>query len=310
MIKLFTHTDFDGIGCAIVAKIYYGEDDVDVAYCDYNNINEKVKEYLLSDKYKINNLVYITDIPVNKETAEYIDSIEGHNIRLIDHHLTNDFLNKYYWAESTFEIDGEKTCASSLFSYFLTKWTDGINISIAADLEKFTELVRKYDTWLWKEVYNDITPKKWNDLLYLIGRDTFVSNTYDKIRTCDLRLLNNELELLKCKQKEIDDYIYQKSKMIIEKDILGYKAGVVFAEQYGSELGNTLAEMNPELDFIVIINAAKAIGYRTIRKDINLGKDVASKFFNGGGHPMAAGSELPENFHNDIIDKLFNLKTL
>ena len=42
MIKLFTHTDLDGIGCAILAKLAFGEE-VDIEYCDYDNINEKVK---------------------------------------------------------------------------------------------------------------------------------------------------------------------------------------------------------------------------------------------------------------------------
>jgi len=306
-IKLFTHTDLDGIGCAIVAKVYYGFENVDVTYCDYSNINEKVLKHLRSELFDIFEIIYITDIPVNKETAEIINSIANHKIHLIDHHLTNDFLNEYEWAESTFEVDGEKTCASSLFSNYLSKIGNGINVSLAVELEIFTELVRKYDTWLWKEKYNDKEPKQWNDLLYLIGRNEFVFNTYNKVLNSDIRLLDNELELLKYKQREIDDYIYQKSKTIIEKDILGYKAGVVFAEQYSSELGNTLAEMNPGLDFIVIINAAKAISYRTIRTNINLGKDVAAKFEKGGGHPMAAGSELPENFHNDLINKLFGV---
>jgi len=306
-IKLFTHTDLDGIGCAIVAKVFYGFENVDVTYCDYSNINEKVLRHLRSEFYNVLDIVYITDVSVNKETAELINLMDVHSIQIIDHHLTTDFLNEYSWAKSTFEVDGEKTCASSLFLDYLSKITDGITFSLADELEIFTELVRKYDTWLWKEKYNDKEPKQWNDLLYLIGRNEFVENTYYKVLNSDMRLLDNELELLKYKQKEIDAYIAEKNKDIIEKNILGYKSGVVFAEQYSSELGNRLAEMNPEFDFIVIINAAKAISYRTIKTNINLGKDVAAKFEKGGGHPMAAGSELPENFHNDLIDKLFGI---
>ena len=40
MIKLFTHTDLDGVGCAILAKLAFGEE-VDISYCNYDDINER-----------------------------------------------------------------------------------------------------------------------------------------------------------------------------------------------------------------------------------------------------------------------------
>ena len=45
MIKLFTHTDLDGVGCAILAKLAFGEE-VDISYCNYDDINENVMNYL------------------------------------------------------------------------------------------------------------------------------------------------------------------------------------------------------------------------------------------------------------------------
>lgn len=38
MVKLFSHTDLDGIGCGILAKLAFGKD-VDISYCDYDNID-------------------------------------------------------------------------------------------------------------------------------------------------------------------------------------------------------------------------------------------------------------------------------
>ena len=48
-IKLFTHTDLDGIGCAILAYLAFGRENVDVEYCDYSNVNDKVVISLLRD---------------------------------------------------------------------------------------------------------------------------------------------------------------------------------------------------------------------------------------------------------------------
>ena len=59
MVKLFTHTDLDGIGCAVLAKLVFS-DEVDITYCDYTNINNNVLEYLNSCE-KLADTVLITD---------------------------------------------------------------------------------------------------------------------------------------------------------------------------------------------------------------------------------------------------------
>ena len=38
MVRLFSHSDLDGIGCAVLAKLAFGKD-VDISYCDYENID-------------------------------------------------------------------------------------------------------------------------------------------------------------------------------------------------------------------------------------------------------------------------------
>ena len=48
MVKLFSHTDLDGIGCGILAKLVF-ENDVDISYCDYENIDSSVRELSKSE---------------------------------------------------------------------------------------------------------------------------------------------------------------------------------------------------------------------------------------------------------------------
>ena len=45
MVRLFSHSDLDGIGCGILAKLAFGKDNVEISYCDYDNIDSTVKEY-------------------------------------------------------------------------------------------------------------------------------------------------------------------------------------------------------------------------------------------------------------------------
>jgi len=312
-VKSFTHTDKDGVGCAILAKQVFQEK-VDIEYCDYNNINEKVEAFYIGSEKNNYDRVFITDISVNEEVAHIIDYYKDKKyypeIVLLDHHKTAEFLNKYDWCKVVEVINGGKTCGTSLFYNYLMdndllqnsrawKW-DG-----CSNLYSFVESVRKYDTWLWKTLYNEIEPKMWNDLLYIMGRENFVEKIMDIVGFQHAFEFNEfDLKLLEYKQREIDSYIDAKDKSIIVKEINGYQAGVVFAEKYSSELGNKLSKLHPELDFIVMINPSHSVSYRTIKNSIDLG--LIAKIYGGGGHPQASGSQIDNNMRNKIIDLIFN----
>ena len=108
-----------------------------------------------------------------------------------------------------------------------------------------------------------------------------------------------ELTLLEQKQREIDSYVEEKNKQLFTSPMCGKVCGFVFAEKFISELGNRLCEIHPEIDFVAIINmSSKTVSYRTVKDNIDLGRDVAS-LFGGGGHPKAAGS----TFDNSILMK-------
>jgi oligoribonuclease NrnB/cAMP/cGMP phosphodiesterase (DHH superfamily) len=308
--KLFTHTDLDGVGCAVVAM--NTEHSVDVEYCDYDYINKAVKEFVETKDYECYNHVFITDISVNSEVAELIDRIPTteNNFYLIDHHATAEWLNRYPWASvnSTEKLNiyhgprdsiGIKSSGTSLFhAYLLEKGLLKTDFRLC----EFVETVRRYDTWEWKTIYNsEFGPKELNDLLSIIGCDRFVkrfsANPWPMFD-------NTELLLLELEAEKIQRYIDTKERHIISRKIDGFYAGVVFAEQYISQLGNELAERHPEYDFIVIINAGTAtVSYRGM-KDIHLGE--FAKRYKGGGHRQSAGSPISYYDLYKIINMIFN----
>jgi oligoribonuclease NrnB/cAMP/cGMP phosphodiesterase (DHH superfamily) len=337
-VKLFSHNDMDGISCAILAILAFGKENVDIEYCHYGNINERVEKFFTGEDVKKYDKIFITDISVNEDVAEIIQKYYeecGNHIRpkamcnctieLIDHHQTALWMNKYDWAEVTEKNiiahidDVEDTCGTYEFFRYLNKEISYLPTENCLDLTvkeynklyDFVEIVRKYDTFLWVKKYNDIIPKQWNDLFYFFGRDKFIDSVLLKLTCKEFEYEEfgfNEFESMYVEQhqKEIDAYIRKKNHSIIERDIVGYKAGVVFAEQYISELGNELAKMNPHLDFITIVNPATAVSYRGIKTEINLGEDVASVYF-GGGHSLAAGSGITDDIRNKILDIIFNV---
>ncbi|MGL4801958.1 MAG: DHH family phosphoesterase [Cetobacterium sp.] len=293
MIKLITHNDLDGIGCYVVAK-YFIDEEIDVSYCSYKNVNEVALETIENiDKYS---KVLITDISVNQGIAHKLNWYKG-KVQLLDHHPTAEFLNEYSWAKVDLGTNEYKTSGTKMLFDYLVE--DYANSSIV----EFVELVRRYDTWYWKEI-NDIKAKQLNDLMYIVGKDEFAEDMIYKTKM-NMKLLSDlDFKILDLRQNEIDRYIEKKNKNIIVKDILGYKAGVVFADNFISELGNKLSEMHPELDFIAMVNQ-ETISYRTIKDDVNLSEVAAT--FGGGGHPKASGSQVEESKTSRFIDDLFNI---
>ena len=113
--------------------------------------------------------------------------------------------------------------------------------------------------------------------------------------------------LLEIRQNEIDQYIEARNEELIEKEIAGYKAGIVFANRFQSELGNQLALLHPEYDFIAMINVGGGVSCRTAKENVNLA-EIAS-LFGGGGHAKAAGLPVKDEVREMVINHIFHLNS-
>lgn len=331
--KLFTHTDLDGVGCAILAYLAFGRENVDVEYCGYDDVDEKVEGFIEQEElFKSYDQVFITDISISEAIANMIDILDTpyRSVKLLDHHATALWLNKYDWCDvkvtlpckksvndhSGF-IDHVKTSGTELFYNYLTYHAyicpANTPLHIGKNINRFVEIVRDYDTWRWKEELGEegVICKQVNDLFYIYGRDEFIAWVIAKIT---LRRSFPDLDpidviVLKQKQKDIDIYVEQKDKQLtVLMDYSGREYGVVFAERYFSELGNRLCELHPELSYIAMIDICNGrVSYRTIRDDIDLGGEIAHSF-GGGGHRKAAGSTFnADDIRETVLGELFSI---
>lgn len=299
-IKLFTHTDLDGVGCAIVGL--HSFKDIDIEYCNYDDVDYKISKFIAEESYGYDK-VFITDISVSEDVAREINEYIGNKTILLDHHATAKWLNKYNWAKvDDYEIspdpkvDKQKSSGTSMFYDYL--W-DNHNINLPW-LLNFIEMVRQYDTWEWTTKFNNTHPKLLNNLYYLIGRERFIKRFMDNTIT---QFTEEEMLLLDIEQKRIEKYINKKEKQLIIRQFDEYVVGIVFAEQYHSELGNELAKRN-NVDFVIIINPDdKKVSYRGIKNDIHLGE--FAKRYGGGGHSQAAGSQFKEDILINMINNIF-----
>ena len=305
-IKLFTHgADLDGIGCAILAYLAFGRENVDTEYCNYDDVDEKVDAFIEQEElFKSYDKVYITDISISEDVANMINILDcpPKRVHLFDHHATALWLNQYEWCkvlvcaptDSYFKTSGTELFAMHLFE---NKLFDHCNTKTISNIERFVQIVRDYDTWRWKELGEEgIVCKQVNNLFYIYGREDFIDWTLKRLKYYGSypafpSFKEEDYLLLEQKQKDIDRYIEKKDKHLMARtDAFGYTYGVVFAEQYFSELGNRLCELHPELAYGAMIDISSGkVSYRTVREDLDVGGTIAHSN-GGGGHPKAAGS--------------------
>ena len=301
MIKLFTHTDLDGVSCEILGKIAFGEN-IDVVRCGYGNIDDKVEEFINSNEEY--DKLFITDISVKKELADALNNVSD-KVILLDHHKTALWLNEYPFALVQVEDESVgKMCGAYLFYEYLKKNHEEFNDTLA--LKLFVKYVRMYDTWEWKEKYDNIIPKRLNDLMYMDGPNEFIDKMIYRLGNNLAIFDDTDLMKLQIEQTYINSYIAQKNETLMINDDLfpGYTVGITFADKYISELGNKLCELHPELDFVVLINMSTlTVSYRTVKDDLDL-SDIA-KGFGGGGHPKASGSRFDASIVNDMLNNIF-----
>ncbi|MDE8564136.1 DHHA1 domain-containing protein [Anoxybacillus rupiensis] len=286
MMKLFTDSDLDGVGCGLLATLAFGSE-VDVSYCSYRNLNERVRSFLENRQHD-SAFVWITDLAVNHEIEEMLDHRfkTGKHVQMIDHHITALHFNRHPWGWVV-PVDecGKKTCATSLFYEYLIREQ---RLERKEILDEFVELVRQYDTWEWDE-NNNVQAKHLNDLLSMLGIDEFVRQMLERLqKESSFAFTDLEAFVLQIEEKKIQRYIRLKQKQIVQTWIEGRCVGIVFAEQYISELGNALSKRLPHLDMIAMVNpGTKHIGFRTTHDEVNVAE--FAQRFGGGGHPKASG---------------------
>lgn len=296
-VIVFTHVDLDGIGCAMLIK--NGFPHTDIEYCVPDDINSRFMLFMERRLYEKYDNIFITDISVNKDIAELINGQLPEKCVLLDHHKTAEFLNEFSWAQVITESCIGKECGTHLVKNYLIKLE-----RYSDTFSQFVELVRRYDTWEWKTRYKDERAKQLNDLFHIYGRERFVEEIGKRLGNLQSKLFNeSEQLLLEMKEEQMKRYIARKSSILQYERILGYTAGIVFAEQYISELGNELAEMHPECDFIILIDMSSGIEYRCTKEEVSVAR--IAKEFGGGGHPKAAGSPIDKKKKIEIIKCLF-----
>ena len=306
MYKLLSHTDLDGVGCGILAKLAF-QKNVKVRYNSISSLNREIEFFLEQDHP--DTFLFITDLSPNEENEQRLNDYfqDKGNIQLIDHHKTALHLNEYQWGYVLVEDEeGYLTSATSLFYDYLVAHE---MLEKTAAISEFVELVRQYDTWEWEKNENH-QAHRLNALFFLMSIDEFEEKIIERLQTSNHFAFDEfEKKLLNIEEEKRERYIRRKKRELVQKEIGEEFVGVVFAESYHSELGNELGKEYSHLDYIAIVNmGGKRIALRTIHDHIDVSQ-IASHF-GGGGHEKAAGCSLSNEAYKLFVEETFHLEPI
>ena len=301
MNLLLTHTDPDGITPVILLNLINEE----FKYLTFEptEISKFIIEKLNTNYFDDYKDIFIVELGVNKECADKInESIYKEKFRLLDHHISNIFLNEYEFASVIDSTNVFKECGTTLFYNYLIDNYKKPMLSKKSVIT-FVELVREKDTWQFTDLEFDA--HNLSSLFSFYGIDEYIE-VYTKFlkENDEFYFTKHELIILKSLNREREEYLQDKKDKVMFRRVNGYNIGIVFAERHRSTLGNYLARIyKDEVDLICIINLNNHISLRGIKESKPVNK--FAEIYGGGGHVLAAGMPYSSDLKEKIIDYIF-----
>lgn len=305
--KLFTHTDMDGAGCAILANIAF-KNNVDIEYI--HNPKELTDSLIkMGNEYKEYEVVYITDCSFDIEQVNEQNPKILNHIKLFDHHKTAvEPFKECKWAKVEPMLNNRLTCGTELFYQYL------LNKGLITNRDFFVEQVRLYDTWDYNKYPSQI-PKYLSSMVFKLGLQYTVNTFSQRLAKKDLNELTlfNEYERTilayenERETKDIDNFMKLAYIGKVESEGREYSFCLVYNNGlYTSVMGNKICvDYNVDIAFLINLNK-DIVGVRSTRTDIDLGA-IMKQFYNGGGHPQASGGSIEgiaEQTAKDIVGRM------
>jgi uncharacterized protein len=262
---LLTHTDLDGVGCAVVfSGVRPGEGPIDLV--ENGAIDERVREALTARLGEAaGHEVLVTDHGMDAATADAADEFvaAGGRFVLLDHHKSSLHLAGRAWAT----VDPDRSATGLLFDH----------LGRPPAYAEFARLVEDHDLWR----HQDPRSARLAALVGLLGAERFLAR-FAGDPGVDLR--EGERLLVDNEEARRQDYLRRKVEQARVVEIDGRRWGLCYAEQYQSDLAERLMS-----ELAVAATAIVNPGRRTVSLR-GRGVDVSgiAERFGGGGHARAA----------------------
>lgn len=305
-VLIFTHkSDIDGMGGAVLAKLSFK--DAHYVLCETFELQNEIQKFYDNGKIYDYDFVYVTDLWLEEPMLSKVandEKLKG-KFLLFDHHKSalSENLDKYDFINIKIDDENGKCCGTQLFYNYLKE--NGL-INESNDITEFVELTRRYDTWEWKNIYNDEKSHALTLLFEAVGKDGYIKLMVDKLCLQNKVFSFNELEemLISNKKEQVGSKLEEYYKKMLVTEVLGHKAGIIFIDyEYRNDLAEYLKNKNVDID-LVIMPALDygTISYRGVKEDFKV-REIA-EYFGGRGHDYAASSPILDETKESILKLL------
>ena len=256
---LLTHTDLDGVGCAVLFT-GVGPADGRLELVDNGSIDARVRAAL-----DTSSAILVTDHGVDATTAARVDAYiaAGGAFTLLDHHRSNGHLAGRPWAT----VDEARSATGLLFDH----------LGRPATFAEFAGLVEDHDLWR----HQDPRSARLAALVGLLGHERFLARFSTDPR---VEFSEGETLLLDNEDSRREDYLAKKLEQARVFERAGVRWAVCYAEQYQSDVAERLMTGLGAIATAVINPAKRTVSLRGSGFDVS----AVAQRQGGGGHARAA----------------------
>lgn len=312
------HFDLDGYGVYLIIRL------MEKLYPNLHVIYKEERTKVTSNSltphcFNIFDYIFIGDLSFDDSfTKEILESFDSNKIGLLDHHSTATSFNEYDFCyiqpaslngPSDYYLFTGTSMTWLAFKHIIKKRFNAEIVANTAEnnqLVRIVELISRYDTYYWKMNKDLLSQMAFGlNLLFknTINKYNYIDNIVDRIITeenLDSFILTieeiNQIELLSnIVNLEIDEYIQKVKKKSVCINGNNITFGYLYYDgKYGSEIGNTACEKNPDISFCMIIDLNnEKLQFRSINTNcVDLLGHLKDRLGNSnfGGHPFACGA--------------------
>ena len=340
-----SHTDLDGYGSQfMVSQAFYN---CAFFNCDYKAINPVINQIIKQIKLELLtqskvSLLLITDLNLTMDQADWLqrtlDKIPGRpELLLLDHHATGvEVAKKHAW----YQLDTSQ-CATRLSCDWVKQFlpdeatkqklqnlSELVNVTdmwikqhpsfnkanFLADImfekpwypPEMTELGRYYRFHLIQKIFEAFQDNKniaeVEHLMYQIKEDFLSENHLDQNIVEDTNIaLDGKFYHLVLQR------LFVQGLNFIKIDGMNTLVFYAWTGPLFQHISSMLFELKPEIDVAIRISSNGKLSFRSHSEKNNVSL-LAQKYFNGGGHPCAAGGSVNIT-HIDSYDSAVKILT-
>lgn len=297
-VLLFTHEqDIDGMGNVILGSQAFS--DFEYVTVKTFEVNQKVGIRIEDGTIYDYDFVFVTDVCIKEPLLKQISEDERlrNKILVLDHHKSeiDEGNDKYDFVNIIVEDDKGKTSGTSLFYEYLT---NNEYLQKNETLDELVELTRQYDTWEWKNIYNNYKARKLHILFEVLGYQEYIKIVSRMVKEGNGVTFNDKeikvIDDFDKKFKEDIDTIIEGMKLY-NLDVNGEKFRIGYVKcpyKYRNDINEIVMKDNVyNVDLVgMIMTDMDTVSYRLVH-DVDASK--VAVYFGGKGHKAASSN--PQN---------------